>query len=182
MIRRPPRSTLFPYTTLFRSTASLAQSAAYQEAQANLGSGLLEFFVRIPDLENLATDSKAGNFQVRPLLDAARLDAVHSLSGHITFEGAKTHVQAAILGDAAPGTPFHIWSAGQPSPASLALVPAEAVSYTSAQFNFPGLYDTVKRMARAAFPQGHQGNVDLLDTIAQGRLGMTLPEALSVFS
>ena len=24
MIRRPPRSTLFPYTTLFRSTASLA--------------------------------------------------------------------------------------------------------------------------------------------------------------
>src|SRR6266851_3096997 len=39
--------------------ASLAQSAAYQEAQANLGSGLLEFFVRIPDLKNLAAESKA---------------------------------------------------------------------------------------------------------------------------
>src|SRR3712207_8007370 len=27
MIRRPPRSTLFPYTTLFRSTASVASSS-----------------------------------------------------------------------------------------------------------------------------------------------------------
>src|SRR2546422_4560599 len=29
MIRRPPRSTLFPYTTLFRSTASLTLSATH---------------------------------------------------------------------------------------------------------------------------------------------------------
>src|SRR3989449_9529623 len=29
MIRRPPRSTLFPYTTLFRSTFVVADSAAY---------------------------------------------------------------------------------------------------------------------------------------------------------
>src|SRR6202000_3495140 len=28
MIRRPPRSTLFPYTTLFRSTSSTAPSSA----------------------------------------------------------------------------------------------------------------------------------------------------------
>ena len=163
-------------------TASLAQSAVYQEAQANLGSGLLEFFLRIPDLENLATDSKAGNFQVRPLLDAARLDAVHSFSGHITFEGAKTHVQAAILGDAAPGTPFDIWAAGQPSPASLSFAPVDAVSYTSGQLNFPGIYDTVKRVARAAFPQVQQGNADLLDTIAQQKLGMPVPDALGLLT
>ena len=162
--------------------ASLAQSAAHQEAQANLGSGLLEFFLYIPELENLATDSKAGNFQVRPLLDAARLDAVHSVSGHITFEGAKTHVQAAILGDAAPGTPFDIWAAGQPSPASLSFVPVDAVSYTSGQLNFPGIYDTVKRVARAAFPQVQQGNADLLDTLAQTRFGMPVPEALGLLT
>src|SRR5437899_8170077 len=29
MIRRPPRSTLFPYTTLFRSTQALALSAVH---------------------------------------------------------------------------------------------------------------------------------------------------------
>ena len=162
--------------------ASLGQSAAYQEAQASLGSGLMEFFVRIPDLKNFAEDSKAGGFQARPLLDAARLDAVHSLSGHITFEGAKTHVQATILGDAVPGTLFDIWSAGQPSPASLAFVPAEAVSYTSAQMNLQGIYDTVKRVARAAFPQTQQGNVDLLDTIAQQKLGMPVTDALALFT
>jgi hypothetical protein len=162
--------------------ASLAQSAAYQEAQANLGSGLLEFFLRIPDLENLATDSKPGSFQVRPLLDAARLDAVHSISGHITFEGAKTHLQAAILGDAAPGTPFDIWSAGQSSPASLSFVPADAISYTSGQVSFQGIYDTVKRVARAAFPQAQQGNADLLDTLAQQKLGMPVPDALGLLT
>src|SRR3712207_7355327 len=31
MIRRPPRSTLFPYTTLFRSLASLASSVGFAE-------------------------------------------------------------------------------------------------------------------------------------------------------
>src|SRR3712207_9554672 len=29
MIRRPPRSTLFPYTTLFRSTATMLAAASY---------------------------------------------------------------------------------------------------------------------------------------------------------
>jgi hypothetical protein len=162
--------------------ASLAQSAAYQEAQKNLGGGLLEFFLRVPDLEQFATDSRSGNFQVRPLLDAARLDAVHSVSGRVMFEGAKTHVQGAILGDAVPGTPFDIWSGGQPLPASLAFVPAEANSYTWAQFNLQGIYDTVKRVARAAFPQAQQGNADLMDTIAQQKLGMPVAEALGLFS
>jgi len=163
-------------------TATLAQSAAYQEAQANLGGGLLEFFLRIPDLEKLAADSKTGTFQIRPLLDAAGLDAMHSLSGHISFESAKTHVQAAILGDAATGTPFDIWSAGLPSPASLSFVPADAVSYTSAQLNFQGIYDTAKRVARAAFPQAQQGNTDLFDTVAQSRLGMPVPDALALLT
>src|SRR3989442_5440650 len=43
MIRRPPRSTLFPYTTLFRSRfiGSLAQSA---QAQAAYAVGYTELF------------------------------------------------------------------------------------------------------------------------------------------
>src|SRR5436853_3108035 len=162
--------------------ASLVQYAAYQETQAKLSGGLLEFFLRIPDLKNLANDSKAGMFQMRPLLDAARLDAVHSIGGHITFEGAKAHVQAAILGEAVPGTPFDIWSAGERAPASLALTPADAVSYTSAQLNFQGIYDTVKRVASAAFPQAQQGNVDLIDAMAQQKLGMPVADALGLLS
>lgn len=162
--------------------ASLGQSAAYREAQTNLGGGLMEFFLKIPDLKTFADDAKAGGFQARPLLDAARLDAVHSLSGHITFEGAKTHVEAAILGDAVPGTLFDIWSAGQASPASLTFAPADTVSYTSAQLNLQGIYDTAKRVARAAFPQTQQGNVDLVDAVAQQKLGMPVPEALGLFT
>jgi hypothetical protein len=162
--------------------ASLTQSAAYQEALPNLGGGLLEFYLGIPGLENLASDSKAGAFQVRKLLDAAKLDAVHSISGHVTFEGAKTHVQAAILGDAVPGTPFDIWSSGVAAPASLAFAPADAVSYTSTQINFVGIYDMVKRVAHAAFPQSQQGNADLLDTLAQQRIGMPLPEAIGILT
>jgi hypothetical protein len=164
------------------AAASLTQSAAYQEAQPNLGGGLVEFFLRVPDLKELATDSKAGMFQVRPMLDAAKLDAVHSLSGHVTFEGARTHVQAAILGDAAAGTLFDIWSAGQATPASLALVPANVVSYTTGQVNFLGIYETVKRIAAAAFPKGQQGNADIIDTLAQTRLGMPLPDALALLT
>src|SRR2546430_3130319 len=34
MIRRPPRSTLFPYTTLFRSSAARAAAAAKGKAEA----------------------------------------------------------------------------------------------------------------------------------------------------
>src|SRR3712207_7784675 len=35
MIRRPPRSTLFPYTTLFRSTGSLAMPRAVALSSGN---------------------------------------------------------------------------------------------------------------------------------------------------
>jgi len=133
-------------------------------------------------LKDLANGSKAGDMKVGPLLDAIHLDAVHSVSGHLTFEGAKTHLQAAILGDASPGTPFDIWSGGQASPVSLAFVPAEAISYNSTQVNFTGIYDVVKRIARTAFPQGQQGNADLIDTIAAARLGMPLTDALGLLS
>src|SRR2546422_11492054 len=42
MIRRPPRSTLFPYTTLFRSAV-----AAYASGRAVLGAGLGTEFVML---------------------------------------------------------------------------------------------------------------------------------------
>jgi hypothetical protein len=164
------------------AAATLAQSAAYQEAQGNLGGGLLEFFLRVPDMKELAADSKPGMFQAGPLLQAARLDAVHSIGGRVIFEGARTRVQAAVLGDAAEGTPFDIWSKGQATPASLALVPAEAVFYNSTQFNFSGIYDTVKRVAKAAFPQAQQGNVDLFETVAQQKLGMPAAEAIALLT
>jgi hypothetical protein len=161
----------------------LTQLVAYEEAKPIVGSGVIEFFLRIPNLKEFAAESKAEDTaKVGQLLDAAKLDAIHSVCGHVTFEGAKTHVQAAILGDTTPGTLFDIWTNGVATPASLALVPADAISYGSTQINFLGIYAVIKRIARAAFPTGQQGNADLLDTLAQARIGMPLPDAIGLFS
>src|SRR5215475_14111776 len=60
MIRRPPRSTLFPYTTLFRSEAELAvvvhQGPADRAAADALAAGLDEPLIRLvePSLLELA--------------------------------------------------------------------------------------------------------------------------------
>jgi hypothetical protein len=161
---------------------SLAQSAAYQESRPVVGSGVLEFFLRVPDLKELIPASNPGPFQAQKLLDAARLDAVHSIAGHVTLDGPRTHVQAAILGDTAPGTPFDIWANGQTASASLAFAPAETISYTSGHLNLLGIYDMIKRIAHDAFPGGPQGNADLIDIMAQQRFGMPLTDALGLFT
>src|SRR2546427_8996657 len=62
MIRRPPRSTLFPYTTLFRSGAVAAPQVAHQERvvlPGNLGVQRREEHVfRKPDVAVLAARSE----------------------------------------------------------------------------------------------------------------------------
>src|SRR5258707_4432275 len=40
MIRRPPRSTLFPYTTLFRSYESLIEQTKSREQTSGLGTAM----------------------------------------------------------------------------------------------------------------------------------------------
>src|SRR3712207_7287767 len=48
MIRRPPRSTLFPYTTLFRSRRTLACEGVRHPAHARLHVGARDRGVRVP--------------------------------------------------------------------------------------------------------------------------------------
>src|SRR3712207_7715602 len=49
MIRRPPRSTLFPYTTLFRSAADLARARRRARQQRRRGDLALLRPERLPD-------------------------------------------------------------------------------------------------------------------------------------
>jgi hypothetical protein len=162
--------------------ASLAQTAAYQEAEPLLKRGFLEFFVRVPDLKKLTSNPNASGFRIQPILEALKIESVHSLSGRMALEGPKTRVQGTLLGDVAPGTLLDIWAEGQPSPASLAFVSSDTISYNDTQVNVAGVSDTVKRAFRASLPQGQQGNADLLETLAQSRLGMPLPDALALLS
>jgi hypothetical protein len=160
--------------------SSLAQTAAYKEAAPLLGGGLLEFFVRVPGLQALTSDASASGFRIQPILEALKIESVHSFCSRVTLEGARTRVQGAVLGDAAPGTLFDIWAEGQQSPASLAFVSSDTISYNDTQINAQGVYDTAKRAFRASFPPGQQGSADLLEALAEKRLGMPLPEALAL--
>src|SRR5438128_9288653 len=59
MIRRPPRSTLFPYTTLFRS--SLAAQIADEEAYVRLLLGERDEALRLLDRKSTRLNSSHGS-------------------------------------------------------------------------------------------------------------------------
>jgi len=164
------------------SSAALTDSPAYKEAHSVLGSGQVEFFLRVPDLKNVAPESAAGGFQVRPMVEALKLDSIHSFCGRVLMEAAKTRVQAVALGDTAPGSLFDIWDKGSAAPASLNFVPADAVSYSNTQINLNGLYDLAKRVAASILPPGQQGNINMLEMMAQAKLGQSLTSALALFT
>jgi hypothetical protein len=165
------------------ASSSLAQTAAYQEAQPLFHGGLLEFFLRVPQLKDFAPAAPADSpIKIEPVLDALKLESVHSLSGHLTLEGAKARVQGAVLGDVAPGTPFDLWTAGQQTPASLSLVSPDVVSYSETQFNLSAFYDLLKRALRVALPQQQQGGAEMIEGLAASRIGMPVPDALALLS
>jgi hypothetical protein len=164
------------------SSAALTDSPAYKEAHSVLGSGQVEFFLRVPDLKNLAPDATAGGFRLSPMIEALKLEAIHSVCGRVLMEGAKTRIQAVALGDTAPGSLFDIWDKGSAAPASLSFVPADVVSYSDTQINLAGLYDIVKRIAASVLPPGQQGNINMLEMMAQAKLGQSLSSALALFT
>lgn len=165
------------------AASSLAQTAAYQEAQPILHGGLLEFFLRITQLREFTPETPANSpFRIDPILDAIKLDSVHSLSGRLTLEGRKARVQGAVLGKALPGTLFDLWPAGQQTPDSLSFVSPSVVSYGETQFNFSALYDLLKRALLAALSPQQQGGAEMMEGLAAARLGMPVPDALALFS
>src|SRR2546430_5147851 len=66
MIRRPPRSTLFPYTTLFRSRVDLLRTEADEKTRVELREKIDEEMRRLL--------SETGGIWTLPLLD--RIDRV----------------------------------------------------------------------------------------------------------
>src|SRR2546430_14081351 len=73
MIRRPPRSTLFPYTTLFRSAALQDRTAAQPSARTSW-----------PDIPN-PTPGCTGRNRSRPDRKSTRLNSSHSQISYAVF-------------------------------------------------------------------------------------------------
>src|SRR5256885_9019721 len=72
MIRRPPRSTLFPYTTLFRSLLELRHAS--HDADDQLGLALLE----LPELAELREDLVLRLFADRAGVDEDQVGVVNT--------------------------------------------------------------------------------------------------------
>ncbi len=159
-------------------SASLADTEEFQEAKPLLGNGILEFFLRIPDAKTLSAGAgtSASAAEVKLLLSLVKFDAIHAVAGHVSLEGAKSRMQAAVLGDARPGTLFDIWSEGQKTPASLSLVSANTVYINETQFNLKGTYDLLRR----TFGKGQPQLIDSVEKGVETRLGMPLQEALAL--
>jgi len=160
-------------------SSALSQSAAYQEAKPLLSGGILEFFLGVPSAEQIAVDSSGAAAQVKPLLKALKLEAIHSVAGHMTLEGAKTRVSGAILGDTRPGGLFDIWAEGQANPVSLSYLSPDTVYYGESQFNLLGIYGTLKHAFSAPGSTAGQ-TTSTFEKMAETRLGMPLEDALGL--
>lgn len=160
-------------------SSALAQSAAYQEAKPLLTGGVLEFFLRVPDLKELAVDTGSQVAQAGGVLKALKLDSIHALAAHLSFEGPKTRLQGAILGDTTAGSLFDIWPEGQANPASLSFLTPDTVSISDVQINFSGIYITLKRTFSGS-GQGFANSLAPVETVIQTRLGMPLTDALAL--
>ena len=158
---------------------TLAQNTYYQEAIPTLGKGFIEAFLRVGDLREIIDTSAPSNAQVATILDAVKLNSLHSLAFHVSLEGARTRVQGSLLGDTSKGTLFDIFSEGQQNPPSFAFLTPETVYFQETELNLLGMYDTLNRILRA-FAPNPQGGTDMLDALAKQRLGMPLQEALTI--
>jgi hypothetical protein len=160
---------------------TLADSEAYKEAKPLLSGGLLEFFLRVPQIKDMAGDSSTSPPEVKALWNNLKLDSIHVFAGHISLEGTRTRLQGGILGDTAEGSLFDVWSGGLGQPASLAYVTPETVYYNESQINLLGIYNTLKRVL--AQPGSNTAPIaKTLENAAQTRIGMPLPEALELTS
>src|SRR4051794_41552201 len=79
MIRRPPRSTLFPYTTLFRSMASIAVSCVLEDSDGNIWISTTEGISRLLVSNNQMLPSESSDRK------STRLNSSHPSISYAVF-------------------------------------------------------------------------------------------------
>ena len=162
--------------------ARLSQTAAFREAGELLKGGVAEFFFRFASIRDMDWDKSFAGFRLRPLVQSLKLEAVHSIAGHLALEGTRTRIQSAILGETSPGSLFDIWDEGCASPSSWQFITASTVSYQEGRMNLPGIYALIKRATQSTAGAGQASPMDFVETGISTRLGMPLPTAVGLFS
>src|SRR2546430_13669939 len=97
MIRRPPRSTLFPYTTLFRSVVLETSRVARTTGEAESAPAVVANVTDTPDMP--APDALVTWIRIGMVLDrkSTRLNSSHSQISYAVFCLKKNSVPAARL-------------------------------------------------------------------------------------
>src|SRR2546429_6739438 len=87
MIRRPPRSTLFPYTTLFRSPVLFpGRIWGGLQGRANLGRAIIERLYKLRRrLERQRRDAALGKVQPRAASRDRKSTRLNSSHGYISY-------------------------------------------------------------------------------------------------
>src|SRR2546430_12734915 len=101
MIRRPPRSTLFPYTTLFRSDHLADHLVPHDQRMANGNSAFVDLQVRATNAAVGDTDQDLIVARLGPLdlvdRKSTRLNSSHSQISYAVFCLAKRHTSVTTL-------------------------------------------------------------------------------------
>src|SRR5947209_14401480 len=100
MIRRPPRSTLFPYTTLFRSAIVVRRTViviAYDDAIAD--RGMFEISNATVNIVSLRSEEHTSELQSRQYLVCRLLleKKKNKNNNHLTLNKHKYHVYNATI-------------------------------------------------------------------------------------
>src|SRR3712207_7823775 len=98
MIRRPPRSTLFPYTTLFRSLVEPAQLDALNEEHKATGKPLADVVVDLGIIEKEELLQRIANHLGYDFLDrkSTRLNSSHANISYAVFCLKKKNTSSSI--------------------------------------------------------------------------------------
>src|SRR3989442_2767987 len=100
MIRRPPRSTLFPYTTLFRSNAPGGIYKIFVDGVSGLGTGGEEPFLAVASVESCASADIEQNGAVHRGYSAQDLINAVQQSGQVS---GLSNLKLTITDDSAAG-------------------------------------------------------------------------------
>src|SRR5688572_32327470 len=86
MIRRPPRSTLFPYTTLFRSTIFLHKRGRKMKRVLGIAFALLTLGFVVPaEAKAAETSQENATFSASSDRKSTRLNSSHSQISYAVF-------------------------------------------------------------------------------------------------